>query len=62
MTVKAIDAFMVVGYTKTEKLKIQREEPFATAREAQHWIDANEPIGNNERWFVVLARIDHGLE
>ena len=58
MTVKALDAFMVVGYTKTEKLKIvrmQREEPFATAREAQHWIDANEPIGSNERWFVVQA-------
>lgn len=58
MTVKALNAFMVVGYTKTEKLKIirtQKAEPFTTARDAQQWIDAHEPIGSNERWFVVQA-------
>ena len=58
MSVKAIRAFMVIGYNEEETLKViqtGRDEPFSTARQAQHWIDTNEPIGSNERWFVVQA-------
>ena len=58
MTVKALQAFMVCGYNEDDALKViqtGRDEPFSTARQAQHWIDAHEPAGSVERWFVVQA-------
>ena len=58
MTVKALQAFMVIGYSEDEALKVVqtgRDEPFSTAQQAQHWIDTNEPVESDERWFVVQS-------